>query len=253
MIFNQVMPNSPNVSLVALYGNKPPHLTNCIQQLQSYLSAQLQEQFEPYQLEQIHGTIIGYKGVKTDKGILSQWFWEYRDEEKYINLSASIDYIHNTNLLPLKIGFNGYQPNFNYGFFSQNKSLFERSFQFINNFAVLIGWPVQEEQIVLDLYKLRLGFQQFNLLHKYHRKADSLDNDFYMALGILKVKPSDEKLRVIENEIRNKLKASSSLYVFVDLKNISFVRYQDPTLPLATTKIVLFQEASVAQIELLYP
>ncbi|WP_013321311.1 hypothetical protein [Gloeothece verrucosa] len=246
------MQYTPNVSLVAFYGSKPPPFRNLIQQLQNYLVEELEEQFQPYVLEQIHGTMIGYEGVKTDKGILSQWFWEHRNEERYINLSASIDYIRHTQLLPLNIRLGGYHPNINYGSKNIDPSLFERSFQFINNFAVLRGWPFGEQQILSNLNQLRLEFQRFNLLHKYHPKADSLDNDFYIRLGVLKVKPSDEKIKLIENRIRNCLKASCLVDILVDLENLSFVGYQDTSLPVTTTKVIPLKAATVAQIELLY-
>ena len=62
--------NKANVSLVAFYGDKPIELVNSIARLQEYLTNHqlLQGKFVPYQLEQVHGTIIGCEGFKTRCG-----------------------------------------------------------------------------------------------------------------------------------------------------------------------------------------
>ncbi|ACK73569.1 hypothetical protein PCC7424_5221 [Gloeothece citriformis PCC 7424] len=252
MKWTAIESNGRNVSLIAFYGNKPPELINLIEQIQNDLKKELKEGFQPSSLPQIHGTVIGYEGIKTEQGILSYWFWKHRQEEKYINLSGSLDYILKTKRLPLKIRFGGYNPHIDYGFLSQNQVLFERSFQVLNNLAVLMGWPVIKEQVSLELAQLRLGFQSFNLLHKHHPKIDSFDNDFYLRLGTLKVQLSDEKLREIKTQVQNTLKVNLPLDLGVELKNLSFVAYEDPSLPIETTRILPFTETNLTQLELLY-
>ncbi len=56
-----------NVSLIAFYRNKPPHLTVLIDELQTYLerTSILKGKFQSYPREQVHGTIIGYEGIRT--------------------------------------------------------------------------------------------------------------------------------------------------------------------------------------------
>ena len=79
-----------NVSLVAFYGDKPIELVNLITRLQTHLAnhSLLGKKFTPYQIEQVHGTIIGCEGYKTDLGIITRWFKERRQITKYINISG---------------------------------------------------------------------------------------------------------------------------------------------------------------------
>ena len=56
-----------NVSLIAFYRNKPTYLAVLIDELQTYLdqTSILKGKFQSYSLEQVHGTIIGYEGIRT--------------------------------------------------------------------------------------------------------------------------------------------------------------------------------------------
>lgn len=64
MVSQGLIPNFPNVSLVAFYGNKSPEFTLLIQELQQHLSDLLPGVFERYALESIHATLLGCEGVK---------------------------------------------------------------------------------------------------------------------------------------------------------------------------------------------
>ncbi|MEY4520689.1 MAG: hypothetical protein RLZZ499_3289, partial [Cyanobacteriota bacterium] len=120
-----------NVSLVAFYGNKPVELASLIQKLQTHLANHqlLQDKFFPYQLTQVHGTIIGCEGWKTNLGVVNQWFQEKRQETKYIDFAGLINYLQHQVDLPITIRFAGYDRNINYNFLSRDQHLYHRSFQ----------------------------------------------------------------------------------------------------------------------------
>lgn len=247
------IPDIPNVSLVAFYGTKNLAFQSLIEFLQKKLSVTLQNKFESYSIEQIHATTIGCEGLNTEKGILSKWFLENRGEEKYIDLSEFINFLRQSNFLPIQIEIGGYNPAIDYGFFSKNKHPFERSFQFQGDFAVLMGWSRKNRQISLDLDRFRLKCQNFNLLHKYHKQLDSVDNDCYMRIGALKEKLSDEEIQAIEREIRDSLMAIAPISLSIDTNSLKFIGYQSLSPSPDTTKVIALRDATVQKLETLYP
>jgi len=246
-----------NVSLVAFYGDKPIELVDSIARLQTYLTNHqlLQNKFIPYQLEQVHGTIIGCEGSKIDLGIASQWFEQKRQKTKYINFSGLVNYLQQQVKLPLTIRIGGYDRQTDYNFLSRDRPLFERSFQLqpAENQAipVLIGWSWQDNAVTLEIDNLRRSFQQFGLLHKYHAMPDAVDNDFYLRLGTINTQLSTEKINLIATDIRNFL-ATSSILIPIDLNNLAFAQYQDLQLTPATTKIIPANTITASQLEQLY-
>ena len=251
------IPNLPNVSLIAFYGNKPPQLTSLIKELQAYLANHqlTREKFFPYQLEQIHGTIIGCEGLKTESGVINKWFYERRQEIKYINLGV-IDYLQHQVNFPLTIRFGGYDRTFNYNFLSRTQHLYFRSFQLQPSgdgiIPVLIGWSGENKRISLAIDNLRHDLQQFNLLHKYHGTPDAVDNDFYLRLGTINALLTNDKIEAIATDIRNILEARSPIHIPIDLNSLAFARYQDLSLTPATTKIIPVTETNPSKLEQLY-
>ncbi len=83
-----LIPNIPNVSLLAFYGDKPTQLSKLVYKLQTYLANLeiLQGKFIRDQLEQVHGTIIGCEGLKTELGVINKWFYELKQRERPTNL-----------------------------------------------------------------------------------------------------------------------------------------------------------------------
>ncbi|MBF2018652.1 MAG: hypothetical protein IGR93_00695 [Hydrococcus sp. C42_A2020_068] len=247
------IPDTPNVSLVAFYGTKPTALKLFIESLQTRISEALDNSFECYLLEQVHTTIIGCEGLKTEKGILSKWFLEHRGEERYIKLADFINYVRQSDRLPIHVKIGGYAPKIDYGFLSQNKHPFERSFQFLGNIAVSIGWSLRERKISRDLDRFRLECQNFNLLHKYHKHPNSVDNDCYMRIGVIKGKVNDREIKKIEREIQNSLRNISPIHLSIGFDNLKFVRYQDLALSLDKTQIISLKNATEDKVEKFYP
>jgi hypothetical protein len=250
-----------NVSLVAFYGDKPVALASLIQKLQTHLTNYqlLQDKFVPYQLAQVHGTIIGCEGWKTDAGVINQWFQQKRQATKYIDFADLINYLNHQVNLPITIRFGGYDRHTNYNFLSRSQHLYDRSFQLQsaeNNtitIPVLIGWSWQDRTVTLAIDKLRRDLQQFNLLHKYHATPDDIDNDFYLRLGTIQADLTLSEIDAIASEICDLLEAQTTLSIPIQLENLAFVQYQDLSLTPKTTKVLLIQEITTTQLEQLYP
>ena len=245
-----------NVSLVAFYGNKPPQLVALIRELQIYLAnyESIRDRFIPYQLEQVHGTIIGCEGSKTEWGIINKWFYDRRQETKYINIPGLVDYLQN-RIVPLTIRFGGYDRTFNYNFLSRDRHLYYRSFQLqqaqTQTLPVLIGWS-WDNGVTLAIDDLRRNLQQFNLLHKYHETPEAIDNDFYLRLGTIDRQLTFEEINAIATDIRNLLATRSPKYIPITANDIAFARYQDLLLTPATTKVIPVTEISANQLLQLY-
>lgn len=253
------IPTCPNVSLVAFYGDKPFRLAALIAQLQAYLSEStiLKDKFTSYQLGQVHGTIVGCEGLKTERGIINKWFWEGKEEIRYIDLSGFLNYLLNSDRLPMNIRFGGYDPWIDYNYLSRDRHPYQRSFQLQPSgeqtlLAVLIGWSFWEEWITLDLEDLRRDAQKFNLLHKYHVLSDRVDNDFYLRLGVIEGKLSPDAIAALETEIQEMLRVKSFLDITLKHENLSFVRYQNLSLPPAKTEILPLIQATPDKLEALY-
>lgn len=245
-----------NVSLVAFYGDKPPRLIALIQKLQTYLAncELILDCFIPYQIEQVHGTIIGCEGLKTESGIIDKWFYE-RGETKYIDISGLVNYLQYQIDLPLTIRFGGYDRTSNYNFLSRQQHLYFRSFQLqqtqTQTIPVLIGWS-WDKNVTLAIDNLRRNFQQFNLLHKYHQTPEAIDNDFYLRLGTIDRQLTSQEIDAIATGIRNLLATQPPYYIPITLDNLAFARYRDLKLTPATTKVIPVAEISADRLKLLY-
>lgn len=233
-----------NLSLVAFYGDKPMELVSLINKLQERIANHelIQDKFIPYQLEQVHGTIIGCEGLITDSGIISKWFYDQRQETKQIDFPGLINYLQHQINLPLTIRFGGYDPQQKYNFLSREQHLSLRSLQLQpadhQTIPILIGWSWKNNDVSWEIDNLRRDLQQFNLLHKYHSNPDAIDNDFYLRLGTITKKLTSEEENAIATDLRNLLLTQDPLYITINLNNITFVQYQDLLLPPATTKII---------------
>ena len=253
---NIAIPSIPNVSLVAFYGDKPSQLTVLIKKLQAYLDSHqlIKDKFVPYQLEQIHGTIIGCEGLKTESGIINKWFCDRRQETKYIDIPGAIDYLRHQIDLPLTIRFGGYDRTYDYSFLSRQQHLYLRSFQLqpaaTQTIPVLIGWS-WDNGVTVAIDNLRRNLQQFGLLHKYHAAPKDVDNDFYLRLGTIDRQLTTEEIDAIATEIRNLLE-TQPLSIPIELKDLAFARYQDLLLTPATTTAIPVAEITGSQLKQSY-
>lgn len=234
------IPDIPGISLVAYYGNKPLELQQLILELQQLLKENFTTNFIPYDLQQIHATIIGCEGVKTESGIINKWFYSLRDEIRYIDYEGLLNYFL-TSIFPLNLCFGGYQPHTDYQFLSRNQHPAKRSFQLQTAqdntlIPIVIGWSLQEQIITSDIDKIRRDLQQFNCLHKYHKNPDDVDNDVYLRLGTI-VGFTPEIIATIQQKVNCYLQHQKPTIVSLSKDNLAIVKYQNLSLPISTTKI----------------
>lgn len=255
---NLVIPDLPNVSLVAFYREKALELKALIQKLQACLTEhELIESFSPYELGQVHGTIIGCEGMKTKSGVVNKKYSDRRQETRYIDIPGFIDYLQYQVNFPLHMRFGGYNREFDYNFLSRNQHPYLRSFQLQSTedktIPVLIGWPWHNNTISWKIDNLRKDLQKFNLLHKYHEKLDDVDNDFYLRLGTIESQLTIEASEIIATDIRNLLASRSALSIPIFLEDLAFAQYQDLSFNPATTKVISAAKITSSQLEALYP
>lgn len=235
------VPDIPGVSLVAYYGKKSLVFQQLIVNLQQRLKEKFAESFMAYDLEQIHATIIGCEGIKTEEGIVNKWFYTLRNEIKYIDYPGLLNYFFYSNILPAEIYFAGYQPKINYQFYSRKQHPCDRSFQLQVSgdqqlIPILMGWSMKNKVITTEIEQIRRDLQQFNCLHKYHKSAQDIDNDVYLRLGTITKTFPVEKLEKIQQEIRQYLQHLAPIRLPLTLEDLAIVKYQDLTLPLTTTE-----------------
>ncbi|MGK7899711.1 MAG: hypothetical protein AB4372_40365 [Xenococcus sp. (in: cyanobacteria)] len=240
-----------NVSLVGYYGKKPYLLNKLINTIQNYL-AELPA-FTPYQIEQVHATILGCEGWQTAEGIISKWFELRRKEIRYLDCAAWLEYLQHDSFVPFNVYLGGYEIDRDYNFLSRDQHPYYRSFQLqklddTTYIPVLMGWTQKNNLITLDIDNLRRNAQQFNFLHKYHSTADSIDNDFYLRLGTINSPLAIETIAMIENQIRELLSKRPSIILPISQQSLAFAKYQDLSLSVAKTKTIPLSEITIAQL-----
>lgn len=233
-----------NVTLVAYYGTKPDPLVKLIVNLQQKLSQDLHAAFVPYDLDQVHATIIGLEGVCDGAHILNLNYLQCRQEQRPMDVRQVIRFIQNTALLPLTIRIGGYAAHTAYPFTSRGQSPYLRSFSLQGATAVAMGWPVAGETYPATLDRLRRACNSVHVLHKYHTAATDSDNDFFFVLGqITREVLSEADRQEVQDRLRSYMAAQEPLDITVGREHLSVVAYRDPQLPCATSQVYNLDEA----------
>jgi hypothetical protein len=98
-----MQPGKMNVTLAAYYGDKPPLIAKLIRDAISELSSLLGNGFAPYALQQVHGTIFGLEGRRTDQHIINTNYAELCDELRPMDLKAALQILKEKPLLPFDV------------------------------------------------------------------------------------------------------------------------------------------------------
>jgi hypothetical protein len=236
------IPDVPGVSLVAYYGNKPLKLQQLITELQQLLKDSFATNFIPYDLKQVHATIIGCEGVKTKSGIINKWFYALRNEIRYIDCAGLLNYFLTSNLFLLNICFGGYQDDVDYQFLSRDRHPAVRSFQLQiakdnTLIPIVIGWSLQEQIITTEIDNIRRNLQQFNCLHKYHKFPHNIDNDVYLRLGTITTNFNSDLIATIQQKVNYYLQNKKPTIIPLSKENLAIAKYQSLSLPISTTEI----------------
>ncbi|PHN08103.1 hypothetical protein [Flavilitoribacter nigricans] len=232
------------LSLVAYYGNKPASLRRLVTDLQSQLQLRLGRFFRPYQMDQVHATVIGLECITDGLKCYSRWYRENREALRPVDFTGFLSHLMKRPP-KLKIRMGGYRSGQDYGFLSRGDHPYSRSFSFQGTTAVVVGWPAGRmagKLVYTDsFYQLRRSFEAYHLCHKWH-KDGYRDNDCYLVLG--KIKPDalpEEELQQISRDLQQMLAQREILFP-LDGQMLTIVAYENAELPLETTRVLSLEE-----------
>jgi hypothetical protein len=235
------------LTLVSHYGEKPPACARRIRELQQSLTEAIGTRFRPYGVEQVHGTIVGLEGIRAGDRIHNENFRRLRDEERFVDFAGLIEFLRSSALPDFAVQIGGFEAARDYGFSSQGRHPFVRSFSIQGDTAVAMGWPRMGGELERCLDQLRRDVQQFGILHKRHRSPADVDNDFFFVLGRLTGTVAAERRALAEQRVREALARGEPLLLPVNRHTLSFVAYQDRELSPNSSRYMPLMDDSVTK------
>lgn len=232
----------PQFTLVALYGDKSPELSRFLESCRQIASSVLGNGFEPYDVRQVHATIVGleHDGGSTRENAC---FRRLRGRRVAMDIPGFLDSLSTSSELSLQIQLGGYGET-DRPFLSRNATPYRRSFSVQGDKAVVIGWPRRigatgeagEHPLTLDA--LRRSAQKFGILHAYHGSETDLDNDFFFRIGLIRRGAvSEDAVRDFEQRIRRQMSSRPPLILRIGLDDLHVALYEDERVPLDSTEI----------------
>ncbi len=236
------------VTLVAHYGDKPAALSALVGHLQGKLHTLLGPAFRAYELEQVHGTVIGLEGCRLGSRVMNQ------HSGSPMNLRGALDFVRSPRFRPISVQIGGYHASGAYPFQSRNAHPYLRSFSAQGDIAVAMGWPNEDGSYPSSLDLLRRAFQEYGISHKWHRTGDEVDNDFFFVLGTIDRGMTDPTAFESTTQIvRAELASYPETFVAIDRHTLQLVGYSNPQLPRATSCWFSLDEPDlVTRLEVLY-
>lgn len=246
-------------ALVAMYGAKPLAMGQLISECQSRVAAKVGANFHPYELGQVHATIVSLGSLQT---IVNENFEKYRGRRVLMDYDRLLAFLRQSGYLPFQVQLGGFRDR-DYPFTSRNLRPYERSFAFRDGRAVMIGWPVRGAPIddsnlsLVDLLResriypntldrLRQAFQGFGFLHTYYQDTQDVDNDFYLRIGVYDSASIPEELGYeLEVEIREFLSKVQPLMIEIGETSISLVFSENEMLPVESTSVLQISDRTV--------
>jgi len=237
------------VTMISLYGKKDKDLQLLIEDCWERINiSKFRRIFEPYNIKQIHGTIIGMAKHIGSSELFNEEIWRDSNTRKKIIM----DFTELINIVrdhfPMTVRFGGFDENYR-DFQSQNKTPFERSFQvqWDSSKLTLIGWPRKNDKFTEELSKLRNEFKEkCNIKYRYEKDG----KDFHMVLGEIK-RPhllTDSELKrlkmettQLEESIREYLR-KHPIDVKINCEQVFLAQYVNETLPLDSTNVYCIQD-----------
>lgn len=237
-------PGKMDVTLVAYYGDKPPLIAQLISNAISELSSLLGNGFVPYALQQVHATIIGLEGRRTDQHIINTNYAELCDEPRPMDLKAAFQILKGKPLLPFDVTIGGFIDGGPYSFTSRDVVPYMRSFSIQGQYAVAMGWPYSNGKYSKSIDQLRRAFNAANILHKYHGSPNAEDNDFFFVLGhIIKENTNQNQRLEAQGRLRSFFAAHEPVSVPISRNFLRVVTYVDEKLPPETSCSYTLDEA----------
>ena len=230
------IPGKMQLTLVSYYGEKTKPALDLIRLCQDKLSAMLLSAFRPYELEQVHGTIIGLEGCRVGSLIRNDNFSSNRGEDRQMSPAELLRYLRSNEFPSFSIRVGGFRHYKDWGFVSRSQHPYLRSFSIHGSIAVAMGWPIEGDSFTDTLDKLRHKFNEINVLHKWHKKEGDKDNDFFFVLGHVDLRSiSAVQLQGVQEEMRLFLAGLNDVIIPINKEVLSIVGYLDAHLPIETS------------------
>lgn len=184
------------ITFVAFHGEKPVELRALVEFLLARVTmdAPFQEYcergwLEPNPIERIHGTLIELDCDEQLRNVYLRRRVESSGslaEPPPVDLGVLARYCHALPL-PTSLRFGGFGPAVvnPYDDDREARRPYSRSFTVQpNGLIVVMGWPMLDATTFLPtLVGMRYAFERAGVVHKYHIKPGSIDNDFFLVLG----------------------------------------------------------------------
>jgi hypothetical protein len=230
------LPGKMQATLVSHYGEKSSELSDLIRESQDILARCLGSSFYPYQLHQVHGTVIGLEGHRTETKIRNLNSAEAGVGSE-VDPSALLSFLRGPEFPSIRVRIGGYRYHQHYPFTSREMHPYLRSFSIRGDIAVAMGWPVGGSNFPNSLDGLRWQFDsRLGVRHKWHRKPDDTDNDFFLALGRLDRRLlSATRIQHVSEQVRLFLAGLDGIIVPIGINTLKIAAYLEPQLPLETS------------------
>jgi hypothetical protein len=236
------------VTLVAHYGDKSAVLSNLVGHLHGRLRDLLGPAFRPYELEQVHGTVIGLEGCRLGRHLKNQ------NSGVPMDLRGLMEFLRGPRFQSIPVRIGGFHSRGEYPFRSRDVHPYLRSFSIQDEFVMARGWPHEGGSFPNSLDRLRRACQEFGVRHKWHRMEGEVDNDFFFVLGKLDRSATDPG--VLESStrmIRSELASRAETLLEITRDTLRLVGYVDRQLPRKTSCWFGLDEPDlVATLERLY-
>ena len=239
------------VTLVSLYGDKQGDFAALIAECQQLVARAVGSAFTPYDVRQIHATIIGLERHRAPACNAS--FSKHRGEDVAMDFTGFLAYLRTCEHIPFEVQLGGFAPG-DYPFTSRKAAPYERSFSVQGDKLVVMGWPVRSEPRSTPpaipaatshgartypptLELIRRTAQRYGILHGYHRAAADVDNDLFFRIGLVDPEAIPASATsALEFQARQLLSARRPLVIGVQLEDIYIAAYEDARLPLSSTR-----------------
>jgi hypothetical protein len=239
------------VTLVSVYGEKNKDLAVTIAQWQELVAKAVGSAFTPYDMHQIHATIIGCERHRAPA--YNANFSKHRGREVEMDFAGFLAYLRGCGHIPFEVQLGGFADR-DYPFTSRKARPYERAFSIQGDKVVVMGWPVRGEPLpappatpaggvleariypaTLDI--IRHAAQAFGILHSYHRAVTDVDNDLFFRIGLIDTKAvTSATTSALETQARKLLSMQRPVVVEIGLENIFVTAYEDDRLPVSSTR-----------------
>jgi hypothetical protein len=248
------------ITLVSLYGDKEDELSMLITECQETVKLVLGSAFSPYDIRQVHATIIGLERRIGSSGHNLN-FWKHRSRQVEMDFDGFLTFLRGCSQVPFEVQIGGFGDR-DYPFVSdpfekgKENRPYDRMFSIQGNKVVVMGWPLRGQPLKISpatphewvhesrvypptLDEIRHAAQKFGILHGYHKTRTAVDNDLFFRIGLFDTNAvSPEATGPLLQQVRSKLSGTQRPVIAqITLDDLFVAAYEDSTLPLASTQV----------------